>query len=129
RLEAERAEYVEDAIAHSPELSRQSQALRELLNLLDRHEVPEPPEDLEDKVLARIADRPGVVPFPRQQTAELPTGATHELSGSPVLSLRELIAIAACITLFIGVFVPGYYKARHAAARNLCRANMAQLFG
>jgi hypothetical protein len=128
RLDPGQAEVVEDAIAHSPELATQSQSLRQLLGLLDRYEIPEPPANLAESVLARINGQPAVIPFP-QAAVSLPNGNTHELSSSPVLSLRELIAIAACITLFIGVFVPGYYRARNIASRQQCRTNMAQIFG
>lgn len=127
RLDSSGAQAVEDAIAHSPELAVQSQALREVLGLLDRYDVPDAPDDLADKILARVAQRSGVIRFP-QPAAELPVPERRELS-NPVLSLRELIAIAACITLFIGVFIPGYYKARNVAARSLCRTNLAQLAG
>lgn len=127
RLDPSGAEHVEDAIAHSPELAAQSQALREVLGLLDRYEVAEPPDDLADKVMARVADRTGVLRFPQPAAAPaIPMAEGHELS-TPVLSLRELIAIAACITLFIGVFIPGYYKARNLANRSLCRTNMVQI--
>ncbi|HOB76224.1 MAG TPA: hypothetical protein PKG54_17060 [Phycisphaerae bacterium] len=126
RLSSSEADTVKNAVAHSPELAAASQGLRDVLNLLDRYPAAETPDDLPDKILARINERSGVIPI-RQQPVQAPTGATHELSGSPVLSLRELIAIAACIALFISVFVPGYFKARNAAMRNLCRADMLQL--
>lgn len=128
RLDPSQAETVEDAVAHSPELATQSQSLRQVLSLLDRYEAPEPPADLADKVLARINGQSTVIPFP-QPAPSLPGGANRELASSPVLSLREVIAIAACITLFIGVFVPGYYRARSIASRQQCRTNMAKIFG
>lgn len=132
RLDERQAAGLEDAVAHSPELAGQSRALRDLLGVLDRYEAPEPPEDLVDAVLARVNEAarggPAAIPFPGPAQT-LPSGSTHDLSSSPVLSLRELIAIAACITLFIGVFVPGYYKARSAANRNQCRRHIATLYG
>jgi prepilin-type processing-associated H-X9-DG protein len=127
RLDPSGAQLVEDAIAHSPELAFQSQALRDVLNLLDRYEAAEPPDDLADKVLAHVSERTGVIPFP-QPAAGVHAPDHRELSGSPVLSLRELVAIAACITLFIGVFIPGYYKASSMASRSGCLRNMAQLY-
>lgn len=126
RLDPQQAEVVENAVAHSPELAAQSQGLREVLGLLDRYDAPEAPADLADSVIARVTERTATIPFPQPAPALHEAGA-HELSANPVLSLRELIAIAACITLFIGIFVPGYYKARNMAARNLCAANMARI--
>jgi hypothetical protein len=127
RLNADGARTVEDAIAHSPELAFQSQALRDVLGLLDRYDVPEPPEDLSDKVLSRLAERTGVIPFPQPATTTVHASDHRDLTGTPVLSLRELIAIAACITLFIGVFVPGYYKASNMVSRNNCLQNLRQI--
>lgn len=132
RLDAQQVEAVEDAIARSPELAQQSQALREVFGLLDRIDTPDAPDNLVDGIMARVnnqaSSRADTIPFPKPAAA-LPTGGSHDLSSSPVLSLRELVAIAACITLFIGVFVPGYYKARSIAARNQCRRHIATLFG
>ncbi|GMU22296.1 MAG: hypothetical protein AMXMBFR13_23820 [Phycisphaerae bacterium] len=126
RLDPEQVQALEDTLASSPELAAQSRALRDVLRLLDRYETPEPPEDLADTVLARIQERAGVIPFPHP--VPQPVSPSHDLAVTPVMSLREIIAIAACITLFIGVFVPGYYKARNIAQRNLCRDNQRQIW-
>jgi hypothetical protein len=128
RLDASGARMVEDAIAHSPELAFQSQALRDVLGLLDRYDAAEPPDDLAEKVLSRMAERTGVIQFPQPVAAAVHASDHRDLSGSPVLSLRELIAIAACITLFIGVFIPGYYKASNMVARNNCLQNLRQVY-
>ncbi len=45
------------------------------------------------------------------------------------MGFRRLVAIAACITLFVGIFVPGYFKAQNIAQRNLCRENLRQIWG
>jgi hypothetical protein len=118
---------VEEAIAGSPELARQSRGLRELLSLLDRYECPEPPSDLVETVMNRIDAEPRLIPFPRDAAAAAPRNG-QEISGTPVLSLRELVAIAACITLFVGVFVPGYFKAQNIARRNLCRNGLSDVY-
>jgi hypothetical protein len=131
RLDPEQMTTVEDALANSPQLARQSRALREVLSLLDRWEVPEPPNDLAESVLARVENHQRIIPFEEaagQSSPGLPARSGQEISVSPVLSLRELIAIAACITLFVGIFVPGYFKAQNIARRNLCRENVRQMF-
>src|SRR5690554_4871174 len=93
RLEPEQMVTVEDALANSPQLARQSRALREVLSLLDRWEVPEPPSDLAESVLARVANHQRIIPF-EEATARspgLPAHSGQELAASPVLSLRELV--------------------------------------
>ncbi len=118
---------VEEAVSRSPQLANRSRVLRETLSLLDRNEAPEPPVELADNILARIRDETQVIPF-REAASAIPAGTAHDLSASPVLSLRELVAIAACITLFVGIFVPGYFKAHNIARRNLCRENLRQVW-
>ena len=127
RLDAERARQVEDALAASPELKAQSDALAEVLGLLDEVPAPEPPADLAESVLARIDEQTKVLPF-KEPSSALPSGTSHDLSASPALSLRELIAIAACITLIAGILVPGYFKAQSIARRNLCRSNQRMIW-
>ena len=131
RLDAQQAARVEEEVASSPELAAQSGAIREVLELLDRYALPEPPPDLAESVMARIEDQTAILPFGKGPVGEpvsvVPAGTAHDLSASPVLSLRELIAIAACITLFVGIFVPGYFKAQNVARRNLCVNHLRQI--
>src|SRR5262245_39241807 len=69
RLDPGQALAVEEAIAASPELASQSRALRDVLSLLDRHQVPDPPTDLVESVMARIEAEPRVIPFPQKAAA------------------------------------------------------------
>jgi hypothetical protein len=127
RIEPGQSLQVEEALASSAELASQSRALRDMLTLLDRYEVAEPSGDLVDQVMLRIDSEPHVIPFPKERAmAALRTG--QEAATMAVLSLRELVAIAACITLFVGVFVPGYFKAQNVARRTLCRNNLQQVY-
>jgi len=127
RLDPEPARQTEEAIAASPALAATSRGLRDLLGLLGTYDAPGPPADLAESVMARVAEQGGVLPF-KEAASAVPAGTAQDLSASPVLSLRELIAIAACITLFVGVFVPGYFKAQRIASRNLCRQNVRQIW-
>jgi hypothetical protein len=122
RLDADQAHQVEEALSRSPELAGQSRALRNLLGLLDAVEVPDPSVNLADAVMARIDERTKPLPF-KEMSPVSPAERSEGSSGS-VLSLRELIAIAACITLFVGIFVPGYQKAQSIARRNVCMENL-----
>ncbi|MBN1489009.1 MAG: hypothetical protein JXA69_03755 [Phycisphaerae bacterium] len=131
-LDAAEAELLEARIASSPQLSAASERCRRLLDQLDAYPAPAVPDALADRILARVAETEAVIPFSAAAASGaasvLPSGTGRELSGSPVLSLRELITIAACITLFVGIFVPGYYRARAIARRNMCRQNMQQIY-
>jgi len=127
RLDPDQARRVEEALAASPELKAQSDALAEVLSLLDEVPVPEPPTDLAESVLARVEAQTKVLPF-KEPSSALPSGTSHDLSASPALSLRELIAIAACITLIVGILVPGYFKAQNIASRTLCRNNQRMIW-
>lgn len=127
RLEATEADRVRKALAASPGLTAKDRNLRQLRGLLDRFEVPEPPPHLADAVMSRIKTHAAVLPFERSASV-LPVGTRGNLFATPVLTLRELIAIAACITLVVGMLVPGYFKARNLAYRNYCMNNQRQIW-
>jgi hypothetical protein len=120
RLDPEQGREVEEALADCPELAAKSRSLRDLLTLLDSIDVPQPSVDLADAVMARMDGE--TAPIPIREAS--PASERPDVSGHPILSLRELIAIAACITLFVGIFVPGYGRARNIAQRNLCRSGL-----
>jgi hypothetical protein len=123
QLSPEQEAELRQEIASSPELTEQSEKLGQLLGVLDADEAPVPPPDLSHHVMNHIAASGKILPF-EQSKSVLPAGKGQDLSANPVLTLRELIAIAACITLFLGIFVPGYRKAQNVAQRNLCRNNL-----
>lgn len=127
RLPAEQIPQVEQALADSPELATRSRALHDLLTRLDSYEADPAPDDLAESVMSRIEEQARIIPM-RQPESVVPAGSAQEISGTPVLSLRELIAIAACITLFVGIFVPGYRKAQNIASRNLCRDHLWRIW-
>jgi hypothetical protein len=124
-LSAEDESRLAEAVRRSPELSAQSEALGRILKLLDQDIAPEAPSGLADSVLAHISSHEAVLPFPTKAAALHPA---QEYAAGPVLSLRELVAIAACIILFVGIFVPGYYKAQNIVQRRLCGDHLRQIW-
>ena len=128
-LDPKSAETARATVGGSPELRRQGANLEHLLAELAAYEAPAPPANLAERVLARIEESEALIPFPVSgPSPAVPSGGEREFSGSPMLSLRELITIAACITLFVGIFVPGYYKARAISKRTVCRDNQRQIY-
>lgn len=128
QLDSEQASRVEEAIAAFPDLAEKDNRLTEVLSLLDRCPAPPARPGLAESILERVEAQTAIYPFERPASA-VPAGSAHDLSASPVLSLRELIAIAACVTLFVGIFVPGYFKAQDIAVRNRCLDNLRQVWG
>ncbi len=127
QLDEEQTARVQEALAAFPDLAEKNNRLCEVLSALDRSPTPEPRPGLADKVLARVEAQTAVYPFEKPSPV-VHSPAGHDLSASPVLSLRELVAIAACIALFVGIFVPGYFKAQSIAVRNRCLDNLRQVW-
>ncbi len=132
RLSPEEAERLQARIAGLPELEARSRRCRELLNALESCEAPPTPSDLVERVLDRVARSQALIPFPAAGSSSeggLPSGIERGGLRTPILALRELITIAACVALFLGVLVPGFYKARETSRRSVCRQNMQQVYG
>lgn len=132
QLEPEQADRVREAMESFPDLADKNNRLAHILSLLDKYPAPQPRAGLTESVLARVESHSAIYPFEQPVSAQTARAAAantgQELSAGPVLSLRELIAIAACITLFVGIFVPGYYKAQDIAIRNRCMDNLRQVW-
>lgn len=124
QLDAEQRIQVEEALAQSPELAQQSQKLQALLHVLDADEEPVAPPDLTQTVMARIQERANVIPFPQAAAAH---SAPQVAARGPSLALRDVIAVAACIALFVGIAVPGYFKAHNLSLRQRCQDNLRQV--
>ena len=116
---------IERRIADSPELAEQLGRVRAMLTPLSTWAAPPPPVGLVGAILDRI--EPSRAPEPVVRLMPPP----GELRGSgrrPILSLREVLALAACILFFVGVFVPSLSNSRQLARRVQCGTNLASLF-
>jgi prepilin-type processing-associated H-X9-DG protein len=123
------ASELREAIAASEALRAKSDRCERILGALDAYAVAGAPGDLADRVLSRIAESEALIPFPSVDTpAALSDAREPAAAGPPTVALHELLAIAACIVLFFGIFIPGYYRAQRISERNLCRQNMHQVF-
>lgn len=128
-LTAAEAEAVRARIRACPELAAQSDRCRRLLANLDTYASPAAPEDLVERILNRVSSSEQLIPFPVPPgPSPLPNGMQRGVSSHPVLSLRELLTVAACLALFLGVLVPGFYKARDINRRTLCQRNEQRIY-
>lgn len=122
RLGDEDRSWVEAELRRDAELRGRSDRLGQVLQPLD-HVRPGPaPVSLADNVLAYIAratDPLLPIPFP---------AISGGRSRSPFLHMRELIAVAACILLLVGVAVPGVSELRGRSQRAFCANNLSSIF-
>jgi hypothetical protein len=116
-------EEIQQALHASPELSKRLSRLAATLAPLNADTPETPPIDLNQRILSRIEAT--------HRTIKLsPAAASEHGSGShPLLTLRELMGLAAAIAIFVGIFVPGYRTARMAARQAVCSNNLRQISG
>lgn len=101
--------------------------LDEALAPLDRWSAPAPPRDLNQRIMSRIESVDKTISFEEAAAAMRPN-VSARARGGWYISIRDLVAAAACITLLVGLFVPGYRNARSVMERKACQANMSQLY-
>jgi hypothetical protein len=122
RLTDEDCSWIEAELRRDADLRGISDRLGRVLQPLD-HARPGPvPASLAENVLAYIArstDPLLPIPFPTN---------SRDRSRSPFLHMRELIAVAACILLLVGVAVPGVSELRGRSQRALCANNLSSIF-
>jgi len=125
QLDPQTAGQVQKALADSAQLAARSEAVARLLARLDAWEVPAPPTDLAGRVLQRVQETERTVRMPTPARALFEqAGVGAGASGGLSFSIRELVALAACIVLFVGVFTPAFQRARSLAHRQLCGNNL-----
>ncbi len=109
-----------------PEVRQRAERLQRLLSPLDSWTVEPAPPELVTRILNQISTR-GIRPI-RPAASHRPTES--ESSGRPpVLTLKELMAVAACITLLVGITVPSVSASRERARQAMCRAGLQSTFG
>ncbi len=124
RLNDEDRSRVDQELRSDPKLRAKSERLGQILQPLDNWRVAPASQNLADKVLAHVArsaDVAGVPPPP-------PTEDESGLVRFPFTSLRDLVAVAACILLLVGVFIPGVSTVRGRAQRTACASNLSSIF-
>jgi hypothetical protein len=95
------------------------------LSKLD-HDTAIPPADLSARVLDAVAQARNTIRFD-PKARPLPVEVDTRRGGAALLTLREVMGLAAAIIVFVGIFVPGYHKARDAAQRTACMDNVRRI--
>lgn len=115
--------WIEEELRRNAELRAKSDRLQRILEPLDNWGVPSPRPNLADKVLAYIEESVRKV----EGAAPVPISG-HGHIGGAFWSFRDLVAVAACLLLLVGVAVPGVTGLRSRAQRALCANNLGSIF-
>ena len=124
RLEEAQQDTLRRRLQDEPALQACSDRLGAMLEPLDAWSVPPPPSGLVQGVLARLPTRRTIEPPP----TSAPTAVEPLQMRRPFVSLREVLAVAACIALFAGVIVPGVKKIRFGARQTACATNLRTIY-
>ena len=125
-LEDDLAERLGREIAGSAGPAAQSRNLSKWLELLDHDKTPPPPARFVDRIMDRV-ERASPLRV-TEAASSLPPSSGGESFRRPRLSLRELVALAACIVFFIGVVVPGVSQHRSRGRRAMCAHNLGNIY-
>ncbi len=117
---------VDRQLARDPAWAAELRRIRHVLSPLSTWTAPAPPARLVGNILDRVeaSGRLRVLP-----ASTLPPNERRRGGGRPIISLPELVALAACLMLFIGVFMPSMAHSRYMAQRSQCQTQLASLFG
>ncbi len=124
-LENDDAERIRRNIAASDQSASQSRNVAAWLELLDSYKTPPPPTRFVDQIMDRIGQASPL--RVTEAASSLPPPSDGRFIRRPVLSLRELVALAACLTFFIGVLVPGLSRARSQQRQAMCASSLGNI--
>ena len=123
RIDEQDRLWIERELQRDESLRARGNRLGRILQPLDHWTVPPAQTNLADKVLASVqhstrgAER--VLQFPVEEPVH------RRLR---FLSLKDALAVAACLLLLVGVFVPGASQIRSRSQRAMCAGNLASIF-
>jgi hypothetical protein len=125
RCDQAQASRIAAALQEDTALEASYRRLTRTLEPLEAWNVPAPPQRLVEQILDGIAAQNPPRLVPAASTIPPDSG---DAARRPLLSLRELVALAACITIFVGVFVPTMSTARFNSRQQMCASNMGSIF-
>lgn len=122
-LDAHEAAQVARALQQSPDLRAQFEELVASLRPLEAHAVEAPGADLATRLIERACAQPMLRVHAGPPRRTLMSGESAPARDGPMISLKELVGLAAAVALFVALFVPGYQHARSAAMQSACLNN------
>lgn len=126
QLDPRSAEMLNAEIAESESLAARGRNLGGWLGLLQAYESPLPPPGLVDAVMERVESTPSL--RLAAAVSSLPPAADGGVIRRPVISLRELVALAACIAFLVSVVLPSFSRMRSTSQQALCGSNLASIY-
>jgi len=108
-----------------PDLARYLERISASLKPLETWAPARPPAELTDRIMTRVAQT-----SPLQYVASSSRIAPDPQArpkAKPVISIWELGALAACVAVFMSIFVPGMANVRSRQLRAQCGNNLASL--
>lgn len=120
RCDTAAAERVRQRLEAEADFAALHRSIANSFDALARYTVEDPPADLTERTLQRVAAL-------RRTEALLDAQPVGAESGRPVFSYRELAALAAAVVLAVGILVPSLRRAQQLAQRSLCAANMGSI--
>lgn len=130
RLDDDERLWIEAELVRDPELRAKSDGLHRVLQPLDQWAAPTMPADLPDRVLAHIQEHkqrrlngpsPLLKVVSADASAEVGEGNYRR---SWLFSMKEALAVAACILLLFSVMVPSLSRARSHSQRTVCGSRL-----
>ncbi len=120
---------IADALTTDAALAARCDRLRAVLAPLDTWTTPPPPTTMVSDILDRIAAHQVSVTASPAGPPVVRAAIRDESGGGRawIISLREVLALAACLAIFAGLFGPSIKVVRHSAQRQMCASNLGQL--
>jgi len=106
-------------LARDADLQAKNNRLGRILQPLDHWRTPPTPSHLADRVLSQVA---------QSRIGSTVSAAASGCVFRPFVRWRELAAIAACLVLLAGAFVPGVAALRQRSQRIACANNLHSVF-
>jgi hypothetical protein len=116
---------LEQALVAKDGLRAKSKQMESVLQPLASWTLPNAPSHLVDSVMQRIEWSGRTIKLDVSRSS-LPSGTDTSFTAS-LMSLREILAIAASIMIIVGVFVPSYYGVRQRSQRTMCEGQLGNI--
>ncbi len=130
RVSDEDRAWLESELERDALVRDKSDRMGRLLHPLDSWNVALAPGNLTDKVLARIREETGESqPVPGDSGLRLFGGTDGGRGSIRFPRMGNAIAVAACLLLMVGVFVPGVSELRYQSRRAACASNLRSIYG